>query len=109
MALESDFLAMSTQTVTFEPLSTVNAYGAPSFSTSSSTTYRAYIEPGSFIVKNLQGVEEVASAMVYVLSSSATCTVQGRLTLPDGRVPKMIRVDTLNDDEGQHHQEIAVG
>lgn len=107
MALESDFLQMSTQTVTFEPLSTHDSYGAPSFG--SSTTYRAYIEPGAFLTKNVQGIEEVASAMVYVLSSSATCTVQGRLTLPDSRIPKMIRVDTLNDDEGQHHQEIAIG
>lgn len=106
MALESDFLAMSTQVVTFEPLSTVSAYGAPSFG--SSTTYRAYIEPGTFLVKNAQGVEEVATAMVYVLSSSAAVTIQGRLTLPDARIPKMLRVDTLNDDEGQHHQEIAV-
>ena len=106
MALESDFLQMSTQVVTFEPLSTHNAYGAPSFG--SSTTYRAYVEPGSFIVKNPQGVEEVASAVVYVLSSSAAVTVQGRITLPDSRIPKMIRVDTLNDEEGQHHQEVYV-
>jgi hypothetical protein len=107
MALESDFLAMSTQTITVEPLSTVNAYGAPTFGTS--TTYRAYIEPGTFITKNLQGVEEVASAMVYVLSSSASLAVQDRVTLPDGRKPKLIRVDILNDDEGQHHIEAAIG
>lgn len=108
MALEADFLAMSTQTITVVPLSTLNAYGAPTFSTASSTTYRAYIEPGSFITKNLQGVEEVASATVYVLSSSASIGTQAQLTLPDGRIPKIIRVDTLNDDEGQHHLEVVI-
>lgn len=107
MALESDFLQMSTQVVTINALSTHTAYGAPSFSTSASTFF-AYIEPGSRVVVNLQGVEEVASAMVYVLSSSASIGVQDKITLPDGRIPRMIRADILNDEQGQHHVELSI-
>lgn len=107
MALEADFLAMSTQVINVNALSTHNAYGAPSFSTAASTFF-AYIEPGTFVTKNTQGVEEIATAMVYVLSSSASIGAQSKLTLPDGRVPKIVRVDTLNDDEGQHHLEVAI-
>ena len=107
MALEADFLAMSTQVINVNALSTVDSYGAPSFSTSPST-YFAYIEPGVRVVVNQQGVEEIASAMVYVLSSSASIGPQSKLTLPDTRTPKIIRVDVLNDEEGQHHLEVSI-
>lgn len=107
MALEAEFLQMSTQTVTVNVLSTHTGYGEPVHSTSASTFF-AYIEPGSRVVLNQQGVEQVPSAMVYVLSSSAVVGVQDRVTLWDGRVPKLLRVDVLNDEEGQHHLEISV-
>lgn len=108
MALDPAFLACSTQQIAVVPLSTHNAYGAPSHSSSGSTTYTAYVEPGTRVVKNAQGVEEVATATVYVLSTSATIGAQDKVTLPDGRIPKVVRVDTLNDDEGQHHLEMFV-
>lgn len=107
MALETDFLQMSTQTITVNALSTMDAYGAPSFSTAAST-FRAYIEPGVRVLVNAQGVEEVASATVYVMSSSANIGPQDRMTLADARTPKIIRVDVLNDDEGQHHLEVSI-
>lgn len=107
MALEADFLQLTNQTITVAPLSTVDGYGAPTFGTS--VSYSAYVEPGTFMTLNAQGVEERAVAMIYVLSSSATIGTQDRLTLPDARVPKIIRVDVLNDEEGQHHLEVAVG
>lgn len=105
---ERQFLEMSTQTITVAQLSTVSAYGAPTFSTSVST-YRAYIEPGTRVVLNQQGVQEVASATVFVFSSSAAIGPQSQVTLPDGRIPKMLRVDTVNDNRGQHHIEVAIG
>lgn len=108
MGLEKQFLAFSTQTVSVAPLSTVSAYGAPSHSTSP-TSYNAYIEPGTRVVLNTQGVQEVASATVFVFSTSATIGPQDKLTLPDGRIPKLLRVDPVNDNKGQHHVEIAIG
>ena len=107
MALEADFLAMSTQTVNVYALSTMDACGAPSYSTSPST-FSIYREPGTRVVVNAQGVEEVASEVLYVLSSSATIGPQAKLSLSDGRTPKIIRVDILNDEEGQHHLEVYV-
>lgn len=106
MGFESQFLQFSTQVVTVAPLSTHNSYGAPTFGTS--TSYRAYVEPGTRVILNQQGVQEVATATVYVLSSSAVVGPQDKITLPDARTPKLLRVDTLNDDKGQHHLELLV-
>lgn len=107
MALEQDFLALSTQVISVASLSTHSAYGAPTYSTSASE-WRAFIEPGNRLVVSANGVEEVGSATIYVLSSSASIGMQDKVTLPDGRIPKLLRVDVLNDEEGQHHLEVVV-
>jgi len=106
MALEAGFLSLTNQAVAIAPLSTASPYGAPSFG--AAVSFPAYVEPGARVVVSTLGVEEVTTAMVYVLSSSASVGAQDKLTLPDGRVPKILRVDVLNDDEGQHHVEVAV-
>lgn len=105
--LERDFLQMTTQLLKVESLSTQSDYGAPTFSTAASS-WPAYYEAGSRMARAINGVQQVASATIYVLSSSASIGPQDRLTLPDGRQPKLLRVDVLNDDEGQHHLELLV-
>jgi hypothetical protein len=105
--LEPAFLQMTTQTVKVESLSTASAYGAPSYAAAASS-WPAVIEPGTRLTLNTQGLQEVATATVYVLSSSATIGMQDRITLHDGRTPKLLRVDTLNDEEGQHHLEVMI-
>jgi len=107
VGLEREFVLTSTQSITLEPLSTVSSYGAPSYSTSAQTL-TAYIEPGARLVKNAQGMEEVATAMIYVMSSSASIGLQDRITLFDGRKPKLLAVDVLNDERGQHHLEVSI-
>ena len=67
------------------------------------------MEPGARVVVNAQGVEEVATATVFVLSSSAGVAPQDRLTLPSGIQPRLLRVDTINDEDGQHHLELLIG
>ena len=106
MALEADFLNMAETTVTFVGLSTTaNLYGAPSFSTSS-VSYSAHVEIGDHVVVTAQNTEQVATATIYVMSSSATIGVQDKLTLANGEEPVLLRVDTLTDNEGQHHVQI---
>ncbi|MCH8837652.1 MAG: hypothetical protein IIA60_07605 [Candidatus Marinimicrobia bacterium] len=108
MALDKQILDLSTETIIVDPLSTVTAYGAPTYSTANTSSYTVYVEPGARVVVNAQGIEEVAVATLFVLSSSAGVAVQDRITLPDSRQPRILRVDTINDEDGQHHLEILV-
>jgi hypothetical protein len=71
-------------------------------------TYPVFEEPGARLVVTALGVEEVTTATLYVLSTTASIGLQDKVTLPDGRVPKLLRVDVLRDDEGQHHLEVAI-
>jgi hypothetical protein len=106
MGLERDFLSLSTEVLSVQSLSTASAYGAPTYSTA--VTYPVFEEPGARLVVTALGVEEVTTATLYVLSTTASIGLQDKVTLPDGRVPKLLRVDVLRDDEGQHHLEVAI-
>jgi len=108
MAFEADFLALASTTVTVTPLSTHNAWGAPVWSTSP-VTYQAAVEYAPRLIVSAQGRQEVASATVYVMSSSASISAQDQVTLPKDTSARLLRVDTVNDDEGQHHLELVFG
>lgn len=109
MALESDFLTMTRDTVTvLAPASTMSEYGsvAPA-TTSTGTSYPAYIDMSPRKVVNARGVEEVASGTIFILSSGASLGLHHVVVLPDGRRPELLRVEPLRDDEGQHHVEVT--
>lgn len=107
MALEKDFLTLAPQTVTLEPLSTHDVYGAPSFGTS--VSYSALVMQESKLVRGSDGREVVSGTQVYIPSSSATASEQDRLTLPDGSQPELIRVSVYSDDDGQHNVVLYCG
>lgn len=108
MSLNDQLLLLANETLTLEPLSTMTPYGAPQFSTTSQSL-KYYAEGKSRLVTNAQGVEEVSTRTLYVMSSSASIGLQDRVTLADGDVPRLIRADVCKDVDGQHHLELSVG
>lgn len=108
MALERDFVDMcGDKRVTITPLSTMSAYAVAEYSTDVQR-YPAHIEPGNRLVRTLEGEEVVSTAMVFVMSSSATLGMKDKLTLPSGATPVLYRVDVMEDEEGQHHLEVYI-
>lgn len=107
MALEADFLTMTSDTITIADPSTASKYGAFTFG-SASTGVPCYIEQEEVIFTDPTGVEQRASGTLYVLSTSVTMSPQSKVTLPDGSHPEILRVDILNDEEGQHHLEVLI-
>jgi len=109
MSLGTDFLDMASATVYHAALSTVGTYGSPTFAaTSAASSYPAHIETGARRVVSATGIEVVSSARIYVLSSSAAIAPNDRLELPDGSMPPLIRVDTVYDEDGQHHVVVSI-
>ena len=108
MGLEKDFLSMTQDTITIAEASTFSKYGAPTFA-SASTAVPTYIEMGTRMVVDAQGNEQNASGLLYVLSTTASISPQAQITMPSryGMTPEIIRVDVLNDQEGQHHLVVA--
>lgn len=107
MALEPDFLTMTNDTVTVAQPSTYSKYGAPTFA-SPSSAIPARLEIGGKIVVDSEGVERMSSGLLFILSTTAVVTTESKLTLSNGDTPEILRVDILNDEEGQHHLEVAL-
>lgn len=108
MGLDSGFVELTTQLLTVDPLSTHSSYGAATYTTAQTSSYPAYVEPGNRLVLTDEGVEQMATGTVYVLTTSGSVSVQDRVTLPDGRQPRLLAVDVVNDEKGQHHLEVAI-
>lgn len=107
MALDPAFLTMTTDTVVIEQPGTVDKYGAISFS-AASTAVPCRLELGERVIVSPDGMNQISSGMLYVLSTSAQITPQSRLTLSNGLQPIPLRVNVLNDEQGQHHLEVML-
>lgn len=107
MSLDADFLSMCSTSITVEPLSTFNANGAPVFSTGT-TTYTAAVEYATRKVVTEKGDEAIATATIFVMSSSASISLYDRIAMRGSTGPRILRVDPVHDEEGQHHLEVYV-
>ena len=107
MALESDFLTMTNETVTVKSPSGYSKYGAPTFG-AESTAIPARHEIYTRRIVDSNGVECVSSGTLFVLSTTATIGVDDQITLSDGSTPEIARVEIHKDQEGQHHLEVML-
>ena len=110
MGLEPEFLEMAEDTINHQALSTVSVYAAPEYSTTVST-FQVHMEWEQRLITTAEGKEEVSQGTIFVMSSSASIAVQDLVTLStiyDSRTPRLLRVDPLMDDEGQHHLEVMI-
>lgn len=78
------FSGLLPDSVTIEPYTSSDGYGAAQFG--SGVTYRARIEWGPKDVKNTQGEEVVSNARIFIATANAIDT-RSRITLPAGRGP----------------------
>ena len=107
MSLEKSFLDLAPHTVTIAALSTVDLYGVPTHG--SGTTYSALVVDQTKRVIGTDGQERIATQVAYVLSSSAEVNEADKITMPDGSTPKIVKVDTYSDDQGQHNVVVWCG
>lgn len=99
---------MGSTSVVIAPLSTHDAYGAPVFG--ASVTYDAIVQNARRQVPRPDGTVEVSTHTVFVLSTSASVGLQDQLTIPpSSEQPRLLGVEHVGDDKGQHHVEVLVG
>ena len=110
MSLEPEFLEMASTTVTIAPLSTtgVTVYGAPS-SFGAAVTYTARVEPEQRLIQDSAGQEIMSKFRIFVMSSSASIGTSDQITAAGSTELRIVTVDPVNDDEGQHHVELMLG
>lgn len=101
MALEAELLDLMVDSISVAPFSTRNGYGEPSFGTA--TILPARIERTNRKVYGADGTERIATTRIFV-PAGTPIDERDRLTLPDGRTPRILSVERGSDERGEHHQ-----
>jgi len=112
MALESDWLSLSHDTATVEPCTSLTDYGAPQYGTA--WTAPAIVQCNRKLVTFADGRVEVSTTQLFILSSTAHVGMQDRISWtsqnpPSTEPPRILTVDHAEDEDGQHHIEVALG
>ena len=84
-----------------------DGYGTASYS-SSTKSYRCRVVEKQRLVTTFEGVEQMASTVVWVRSTS-TFGPWDKVTLPDNTTPRLLAVEDYPDQDGHHHQKLFFG
>lgn len=69
--------------------------------------YRAHVEARRDMVRNASGEEVLASGFVYLDAAYPSIKESAKLTLPDGRTPTILAVETTYGTDGPYQTVIA--
>ena len=109
MALDSGLAALMVEVVEIEwPTGAMTLDGIPSYG--AAVEVRCHIEATNkkMFARSATDpayVEMVATSRIY-LAEAPVVTINCRLTLPDGRQPRILAVEANGDERGAHHQVI---
>ena len=84
-----------------------DGYATTEYSTDT-TDYRCRIGTEQRLVRNFDGIEELATTTVWVASTS-TFSALDQFTLPDATSPGLLSVETYRDRNGVDHSKLGFG
>ena len=108
MALDREFLPLMLENVVVTAQASLDKYGKQTFA-ASSDTYRSRLIFEDRLMHDENGREVVETGRAILFGAAASVTTQHKITLPDGSTPKITRVDTIQDEDGDHHSVIGFG
>lgn len=108
MALDREFLPLMLETVVVKAQASLDKYGKQTFA-ASGDSYRARIIFEDRLMHDQNGREVVETGRAILFGAAASITTQHNIELPDGSTPKITRVDTIQDEDGDHHSVIGFG
>lgn len=106
--IDSAFLEMMPDTVSFFAETAKDKYGKPTWSTSGENVKGRIIFQTQKVV-NEQGEEDVTGGRVYLYGDYSDITVGHKINLPNGTSPVIVSVENKTDNGGVHHTVVTFG
>lgn len=107
MAIESEFLELMPDAVTWYPATSTDRYGKRSFSLSG-TSLRCRVSGATRARTTGSGRSQIGEGTLYVYGTPAV-SVQDKIVLPTGQDVEVLTVDPVGDQNGDHHLVITYG
>lgn len=111
MTLSPALARLLTSSVTLSTMTGMDPYGAATYGTAK--TYKARIENTQRYIKTAGGRELLSIATVYVGRTStggyppSGLAPTGKIVLPDGTSPGILKVDQNQDADGTNHHTVV--
>lgn len=103
----SDWADMMADTVTLAAVASRDAYGRPTFS--STTSYAArVVYKQTRIVNRTNGQDSIATGVIWICGTP-TLGIDDQITLPNGSTPVILNWELLPDENGAHHTKVYFG
>lgn len=104
----SDFLDLMPDTVSYQAVSSRDAYGKPTYGTA--VNYRARVSFKTIRTTSMvSGQEVLAAGEMWLAGTLAPPNIDDRFTLSNGKTPKILNFEQFQDTEGIHHTKILFG
>ncbi len=111
MSWDSDFEDLMPHTVTIATVASRDEYNKRTYSTA--VTYTARVLERMTRVVDREGRETIATHVVWIAphadSGAPALEPDAEITLPDGSTPPIIRVESIPDEDGDHHVKVYLG
>ena len=98
-----DFLDFMPETVTIAPFSSRDSYNVPTHGTA--VSFAARVVKKQQLVRAGDGSERISTGHAWI-GGTPSMTTEDKLTLADGTVPEVLAVESLPDEDGDHHVKI---
>lgn len=108
VGMETAFLEMMPDTVTFNGSTAMDKYGKKTFG-GSTITARCRIMNDTVLIKDQNGQDIVSEGHVTLYGDYSSLTLTHKLTLPNSISPVIIKIDNKSDTGGAHHTVVYFG
>ncbi len=102
----ANFLEMMPDTVIFNATASNDKYGKKTFS-ATNISVRARLIDDTVLVKNSEGQDIVSVGRAILAGNYDTLTLGHKLTLPDGKTPVIVKIDSKNDTSATTHHTVV--
>jgi hypothetical protein len=106
--IESAFLEMMPDTITFNGSTAMDKYGKKTFG-GSTVTARGRIMNDTVLIKDQNGQDIVTEGHVILYGNYSSLTIGHKMTLPNSLSPVIIKIDNKSDTAGTHHTVVYFG
>jgi hypothetical protein len=101
--IDYDLRLLMPSTVSIELPESISGYATPRYG--SPKDYQCRIEQKNTLVRDQDGRERVSSTTIY-LASTVTIPLNARITLPDGRTPSIMSIESVQDEDGSYFTKV---
>lgn len=108
MTIESDFKELMTQDIVIRPLVSRDGYGEPTYS-NSPVSLKGVVVYETKHIRADDNKELLSRAHAFIFGVHADIKADSLVTLPDGSQPKVLYVQRVQDESGDHHDIIYFG